>query len=170
MKNFYQDNEDIQLSFKHLNWQRIVSLHELDFKDSERYVYAPENIDDAVDNYQRVLNVLGEIAAEYIAPRSEEVDLSGSSFEEGKVSYAKGTSDSLKILAKSDLMGMTLPRKYGGLNFPSIVFTMANEIIARADASLQNLFGLQGTGEIINAFASEELKDTYLPLFSQGKV
>ena len=170
MKNFYQDNEDIQLSFKHLNWQRIVSLHELDFKDSERYTYAPENTDDAVDNYQRVLNVLGEIAAEYIAPRSEEVDLSGASFEEGKVSYAKGTSDSLKILAKSDLMGMTLPRKYGGLNFPSIVFTMANEIIARADASLQNLFGLQGTGEIINAFASEELKDNYLPLFSQGKV
>ena len=170
MKNFYQDNEDIRLSFRHLNWQRIVSLHELDFKDSERYAYAPENTDDAVDNYQRVLNVLGEIAAEYIAPRSEEVDLSGPSFEEGKVSYAKGTRDSLKLLAKSDLMGMTLPRKYGGLNFPSIVFTMANEIIARADASLQNLFGLQGIGEIINAFASEELKDNYLPLFSQGKV
>jgi hypothetical protein len=100
VKNFYQDNEDIQLSFKHLNWQRIVSLHERDFKDSERYAYAPENTDDAVDNYQRVLNVLGEIAAEYIAPRSEEVDLSGASLEEGTVSYAKGTSDSLKILAK----------------------------------------------------------------------
>ena len=129
MKNFYQDNEDIQLSFKHLNWQRIVSLHELDFKDSARYVYAPENTDDAVDNYQRVLNVLGEIAAEYIAPRSEEVDLSGASFEEGKVSYAKGTSDSLKILAKSDLMGMTLPRKYGGLNFPTVIYAMAIELV-----------------------------------------
>jgi alkylation response protein AidB-like acyl-CoA dehydrogenase len=117
-----------------------------------------------------VLAVLGEIAAEYSAPRSEEVDCTGSSFEGGKVSYAKGISDSLRLLAKSDLMGMTLPRKYGGLNFPAIVFTLAQEIIARADASLQNLFGLQGVAEIINAFASQELKDTYLPLFSRGKV
>lgn len=170
MKNFYQDNEDIQFFFKHLDWGRIASLHELDFKDSEHCDYAPENLADAVDNYQRVLNVVGEIAAEYIAPRSEEVDLNGTSFEGGRVSYAKGISDSLKLLAKSDLMGMTLPRKYGGLNFPSIVFTMANEIISRADASLQNLFGLQGIGEMISAFASEELKDKYLPLFTQGKV
>jgi alkylation response protein AidB-like acyl-CoA dehydrogenase len=153
VKNFYQDNEDIQFFFKYLDWQRIVTLHELDFEDKEQYEYAPENSVDAVDSYERVLNVLGEIAAEYIAPRSEEVDLNGASFEAGKVSYTKGTSDSLNLLAKSDLMGMTLPRKYGGLNFPSIVFTMANEIIARADASLQNLFGLQGIGEMINAFA-----------------
>jgi len=170
VKNFYQDNEDIQFFFKHLDWSRIVNLHELDFKDKGRYDYAPENLADAVDNYERVLKVVGAIAAEYSAPRSEEVDLSGTSFKEGKVSYAKGISESLQILAKSDLMGMTLPRNYGGLNFPNIVFTMANEIIARADASLQNLFGLQGIGELINAFASEELKDKYLPLFGQGKV
>ena len=170
VENFYQDNEDIQFFFKHLDWQRIVTLHEQDFKDREHYDYATENTEDAVDSYQRVLQVLGEIAAEYSAPRSEEVDLSGTSFEGGRVSYANGISDSLKLLAKSDLMGMTLPRKYGGLNLPNIVFTMANEIIARADASLQNLFGLQGIAEIINAFASEELKDKYLPLFTQGKV
>lgn len=170
MKNFYQDNEDIQLLFKHLNWQRIVTLQEMYFKDRGYYDYAPENTADAVDSYEKVLKVLGEIAAEFSAPRSEEVDLNGTSFEGGRVSYAKGISDSLELLAKSDLMGMTLPRKYGGLNLPSIIFTMANEIIARADASLQNLFGLQGVGEIINAFASEELKDKYLPLFSQGKV
>ena len=170
MKNFYLDNEDIQFFFNYLDWQRIVTLHEQDFKDRGHYAYAPEDSVDAVDNYKRVLKVLGKVAAEYIAPRSEEVDLSGASCEEGKVSYARGTGDSLKLLAKSDLMGMTLPRQYGGLYFPSIIFTMANEIISRADASLQNLFGLQGIGEIINAFASEELKDKYLPLFSQGKV
>jgi alkylation response protein AidB-like acyl-CoA dehydrogenase len=170
MENFYQDNEDIQFFFKHLDWSGIVNLQELDFKDKERYDYAPEDLADAVDNYDRVLKVVGEIAAEYSAPRSEQVDLNGTSFEEGKVSYATGISESLQILAKSDLMGMTLPRKYGGLNFPTIIFAMANEIIARADASLQNLFGLQGIAEVINAFASEELKDKYLPMFSQGKV
>lgn len=170
MENFYQDNEDIQFFFKHLDWSGIVNLQELDFKDRERYDYAPEDLADAVDNYDRVLKVVGEIAAEYSAPRSEQVDLNGTSFEEGKVSYATGISESLQILAKSDLMGMTLPRKYGGLNFPTIIFAMANEIIARADASLQNLFGLQGIAEVINAFASEELKDKYLPMFSQGKV
>jgi len=170
VENFFLDNEDIQFFFKHLDWQRVVALQEQDFKDKDHYEYAPDNTEDAVDSYQRVLQVIGEIAAEYSAPRSKEVDLSGTSFEAGRVSYANGISDSLKLLAKSDLMGMTLPRKYGGLNFPNIVFTMANEIIARADASLQNLFGLQGIAEIINAFASEELKDKYLPLFAQGKV
>ena len=170
MNNFYQDNEDIQFLFDHLNWSRIVSLYELDFEDKARYDHAPENVDDAVDNYRRVLNVVGEIAAVYCAPRSEQVDREGTSFEGGTVSYAKGISDSLSLLAKSDLMGMTLPRKYGGLHFPGTVFAMANELIARADASLQNLFGLQGIGELIHAFASEELKDKYLPLFSQGTV
>ncbi|MBW2554781.1 MAG: acyl-CoA dehydrogenase family protein [Deltaproteobacteria bacterium] len=170
MKNFYQDNDDIQFLFENLDWPRTVPLHELDFEDKALYDYAPEDLDDAVDNYRRVLNVVGEIAAEYSAPRSEQVDLEGTSFKGGEVSYAKGISDSLNLLAKSDLMGMTLPRKYGGLNFPATVFAMSNEIIARADASLQNLFGLQGIGELINVFASEELKDKYLPLFSQGKV
>ena len=170
MENFYKDNDDIRFFMEYLNWSRIVPLHEMDFKDREHHDYAPESTEDAVDTYRRVLDVLGEIAAEYIAPRSEQVDLIGNTLEGGRVSYARGTSDALTLLARSDLMGMTLPRKYGGLNLPSIIFTMANEIISRADASLQNLFGLQGVAEIINAFAGEELKEKYLPLFSQGKV
>ncbi|MDX1778574.1 MAG: acyl-CoA dehydrogenase family protein, partial [Thermodesulfobacteriota bacterium] len=153
-----------------LGWSAIVPLHELDFKDSTQYDYAPDSTPDAVDNYKRVLSVLGEIAGEYCAPRSEEVDLNGASFDGRKVTYARGTSEALKLFAQSDLMGMTLPRKYGGLNFPAVIFTMAQEIISRADASLQNLFGLQGVAEIIHAFASQELQEKYLPLFSQGKV
>ena len=170
MKNFYLDNEDIQFFTEHLDWSTIVPLHELDFKDRDNCDYAPEDTSDAVDSYKRVLTALGEIAAEYCAPRSEEVDLSGASCDGGKVTYATGTSEALKLLAQSDLMGMTLPRKYGGLNFPAVVFTMAQEIIARSDASLQNLFGLQGVAEIIHAFASKELQDKYLPLFAQGMV
>jgi hypothetical protein len=170
VNNFFKDNEDIKLIFKHLDWSRIVTLFELDFKERTRYDYAPENVTDAVDNYSRVLSVIGELAAEFIAPRSKEVDLQGASCEEGRVSYARGSADALELLAKSDLMGMTLPRKYGGLNFPGIVFTIANELISRADGSMQNLFGLQGIAEIINAFATEDLKEKYLPLFAQGKV
>jgi alkylation response protein AidB-like acyl-CoA dehydrogenase len=170
VNNFYLDNEDIQFFTEHLDWPTIVSLHELDFKDRKHYDYAPDNTSDAVDSYRRVLTVLGEIAGEYCAPRSEEVDLSGASCDGGKVTYARGTSEALKLLAQSDLMGMTLPRKYGGLNFPAVVFTMAQEIIARSDASLQNLFGLQGVAEIIHAFAGEDLQDKYLPLFSRGEV
>lgn len=170
MKNFFHDNQDIRLFCNHFDWPKIVDLYEPGFAEKELYDYAPENTDDAVDSYRRVLAVLGAIAAELSAPRSEAVDLDGSSFDGTTVSYAGGTSDSLRVFARSDLMGMTLPRRYGGLNFPSIVFTMAQEIVARADASLQNLFGLQGVAEIIHAFATEELKDRYLPLFSQGKV
>lgn len=170
MKNFYLDNQDLKFLFTHLDWPGIVSLQELDFKEQECCDYAPESREDAVDNYERVLAVLGEIASQYSAPRSEEVDRAGSVFEGGKVSYARGIGDALNLLAGCDLMGMTLPRKYGGLNFPAVVFTMAQEIVARADASLQNLFGLQGVAEIINAFASQEIKDTYLPRFSRGEV
>lgn len=170
MNNFFKDNEDIQLIFKHLDWSRIVTLFELDFKERARYDYAPENVADAVDNYERVLSIIGELAAEFIAPHSKAVDLEGATLEGGKVSYAKGHQETLELLAKSDLMGITLPRKYGGLNFPGIVFTIANELISRADGSMQNLFGLQGIAEIINAFATEDLKEKYLPLFAQGKV
>jgi len=170
VKNYYLDNEDILFFTEQVDWSTLIPLHELGFRDRDHYDYAPQSTADAVDSYKRVLSVLGEIAAEHCAPRSEGVDASGASFDGGKVTYATGTREALKLLAQGDLMGMTLPRKYGGLNFPTVVFTMAQEIIARADASLQNLFGLQGVAEILHAFASEELQDTYLPLFSQGKV
>ena len=108
MKNFYLDNEDIQFFSEHLDWSAIVPLHELDFKDRDTYDYAPDSTSDAVDSYKRVLTVLGEIAAEYCAPRSEANDLSGVSFNGGAVTYATGTSEALKLLAQSDLMGRSL--------------------------------------------------------------
>ncbi|MBP1721552.1 MAG: Acyl-CoA dehydrogenase [Deltaproteobacteria bacterium] len=170
MKNFFQDNADIRFFFSHFDWPKIVNLYEPGFSEVSLYDYAPADAADAVDSYRRVLSVLGEIAAERSAPRGEGVDLAGSSFDGQRVAYAPGTGDSLEAFAKADLMGMTLPRRYGGLNFPAIIFTMAQEIVARADASLQNLFGLQGVAEIIHAFADEELKNKYLPLFCRGEV
>ncbi len=170
MKNFFQDNADIQFFFNHCDWPKIVNLCEPGFSDAAHHDYAPEDVPDAVDSYRRVLSLLGEIAAERIAPRSDEVDLSGCSFDGHRVAYAPGTGDSLKAFVQADLMGMTLPRCYGGLNFPAIIFTMAQEIVARADAGLQNLFGLQGVAEIIHAFADEEIKEKYLPRFCRGEV
>jgi len=170
MPNFFEDNEDILFHFANADLAAIAAVQEDGFKEFGVYDYAPRDADDAVDSYRRVLSVLGELAADYIAPRAEDVDREGSHLVDGKVCYARGLAESLDMLAKAGVMGFTLPRKYGGLNFPSLVYTMAIEIVSRADASLMNIFGLQGIAETINAFADEETKGEYLPLFADGRV
>jgi len=170
MANFFLDNEDILFHFSNTDLEGLASLQEDGFKDASLFDYAPANAPEAVDGYRRTLEVVGEVAANIIAPRSEEVDREGNVLEGGKVRYARGMAESLKVLSRADLMGFTLPRRFGGLNFPNLIYTMAIEIVSRADASLMNIFGLQGIADTINAFASEELKAKYLPLFAAGKV
>jgi len=170
MANFFLDNEDILFHFSNTDLEGLASLQEDGFKDASLFDYAPANAPEAVDGYRRTLEVVGEVAANIIAPRSEEVDREGNVLEGGKVRYARGIAESLKVLSRADLMGFTLPRRFGGLNFPNLIYTMAIEIVSRADASLMNIFGLQGIADTINAFASEELKAKYLPLFAAGKV
>jgi len=170
MANFYGDNDDIRFSFKTLDLATVATLQELGFREKDEYDYAPKDAEDAVDSYDRVLDVVGEIAGDFIAPRSEDIDREGNVLENGKVRYATGIRESLDMLAKADLMGFTLPRKYGGLNFPNIIYTMAIEIVSRADASIMNIFGLQGIAETINMFASDELKAKYLPRFAAGEI
>lgn len=170
MANYFADNEDIQFLFKHIDLATIADLQEDGYKDKELYDYAPHDAADAIDNYWRVLEVVGEIAGEFVAPRSEQIDREGNTWVDGRVIYSKGLSECIEELAKADLMGFTLPRRFGGLNMPNLIYTMAIEIISRADASLMNIFGLQGIAETINAFASEELKARYLPLFAAGKI
>jgi len=170
MPNFFEDNEDIKFHLETRDLQEIIRLQEQDFKESKVFPYAPEDAADAMDNYRRVLHLLGEIAGEFIEPRAEEIDLEGSTLVNGKVIYSKGIAEALKRLAQADLMGFLLPRKYGGLNFPTTIYAMAIEIISRADASLMNIFGLQSIAETINDYASEELKEKYLPKFASGEV
>ena len=171
MANFYEDNQDIKFHFHTLDLGHIAWLQEEGFRDAGHYDYAPRDEADAVDGYEQVLRVVGDICAEFIAPRAESVDREGSVLrEDGRVSYADGLRESLAVLAQADLMGFTLPRRFGGLNFPTIVYTMAIEMVSQADASLMNVFGLQGIAETINAFASEELKQEYLPRFSAGEI
>jgi hypothetical protein len=170
MPNFYTDNPDIRFYLKNMDLSEIIRLRENGFRERELYDYAPSDEADALDNYDRVLSLLGEIAGERIAMRAPEVDKEGTHFENGKVTYAVGIAKDIDELAQADLMGFTLPRKYGGLNLPSVAYTMGIEMVSRADASLMTVFGLQDIAETINAFADDEIKNKYLPLFCKGTV
>ena len=168
MPNFYDDNEGIQHLLKHPEMTRIAELKE-DYFQGDDSPYAPEDAEDALDNYERVLQVVGEIAGDFIDPRAAEVDEEGVALINGEVRYAKGMAEAMERMSKADLMGFTLPRKYGGLNLPHTLYTAANEIVSRADASLSNLFGLQDISETILDYGDESQKDRYLSQFASGE-
>ena len=169
MPNFFTDNKDLVFQLENMDLEDIVKLTENDYADAGQYDYAPKDYNDAKDSYKKVLEIAGDLAGNIIAPLAPEVDEEGAQFKDGVVTYAKGTQEALKRLAQADLMGFTLPRKYGGLNMPMSVYTMSIEMISRADASLMNLYGLQDIGETIHKFGNEEQKDEFLPQFAEGK-
>jgi hypothetical protein len=170
MANFYRDNSDIQFLFRHINLRNLAQVAEDNFKFSGEFDYAPADAEEAVQNYDMVLDSLGQLSGDFIAPRAEAVDKEGNVLNpDGSVTYAKGITESLEKLAKAEVMGFILPYRFGGLNFPNLIYSMAIEIVSRADASLMNIFGLQGIAETINAFASEEIKQKYLYDFAAGK-
>jgi alkylation response protein AidB-like acyl-CoA dehydrogenase len=169
MPNFFTDNADLIFQFENLNIQEITEILEDGYQEQKKYNYAPRDYNDAIDNYRQILEIIGEITANYIVPRAGEVDDAGSTLQDGTVLYAKGTQEALEKLSQAELMGMTIPRKYGGLNFPTTVYTMAIEMVSRADASLMNIFGLQDIAETISKFGSPEQKDEFLPGFASGE-
>jgi len=171
--NFFLDNEDILFLLKHLDVAELARIQEDDFAEgrSDTFDYAPVDAGDAIDNYHRILEIVGEVAAETIAPNAEKVDEEGNTLnDDGTVTLHPLVQENLRRLNQADLMGFTLPRKYGGLNCPNLVYTIASEIVSRADASLTNLFGLQGIAETVYAFANDEIRDEVLPRFSRGEV
>ena len=167
--NFFLDNKDLEFTLRNLDLADVARMREDNYKNAEKFENAPENFEDALDNYFRALKVIGEVAAERIAPRAREVDLNGAQFVDGKVIYDPLTVKNLDELAKAGLMGVMLGHEYNGLNFPSSVYTMMTEIVSRADASLQNIFGLQDIAETINFFGNDEQKAKYLPGFASGE-
>lgn len=170
MPNYFDDNADIRFRFNTMKLAEVAEIMEDGFKYGDEFDYAPRDAEDAIDNYRRVLSSLGELCAEFIEPRAEDVDRVGATLnDDGSVAYAPGTAESLEKLAKADLMGCTLPYRFGGLNFPNVIYTIATELVARADASLMNLFGLQGIADTINAYAGEEIRQQYLPGFAEGR-
>jgi len=168
--NFYRDNPDILFHMENMDISQVIKLKEDNFAEKEECSYAPKDIEDAMDNYDRILEIVGEIAGGFIAGRAPEVDQAGAKFENGEVTYAKGTVEALDRLKKADLMGFTLPRKYGGINVPKTIYSIAIEVIARADASLMNIFGLQEIADTIYHFGSEDQRRRFLPRFTTGEV
>jgi len=168
MPNFYDDNEDIQHQIQNPEMARIARLRENEFQGDDS-PYAPEDTEDALDNYQGALRIVGEIAGDFVDPRATEVDEEGPTLEDGEVTYATGMAAAMERLKKADLMGFTLPRKYGGLNMPATVYTAANEIVSRSDASLSNMFGLQDIAETILDYGDDDQRDRYLPDFTTGE-
>ena len=143
MPNFYKENDDIQFHFKNLELDWIIDLKESNFADKGKFDYAPKSKSDAIDSYDRILNIVGDISGNIIEPLAAESDEEGAHYENGNVTYAKGTQLALDALTKADLMGFTLPRKYGGLNCPVTIYAIAIELVSRAEAGLMNIFGLQ---------------------------
>ena len=149
--------------------KRIIELKERNFADAKLYDYAPQDTEDALDSYRRVLDIVGEVCGEVIAANAESVDHEGPRVVNDHVEYASGTVKNIEALIEAGLGGMTLPRKYDGLNMPVTCFAMANEMVARADAGFENIWGLRDCAETINEFASEEIKMKFLPRVSAGE-
>lgn len=166
--NFYTDNENLSFYLHHPEMEQVVAVKEKNYAEAGVHPEAPANAEEAVEQYDMVMRLLGDIAGDVIAPNAEEVDHVGPSLVDGHVEYAPGTRRNLDALIQSGLYGMALERKYNGLNFPRVVEVMAAEMIARADVGFATIWGLQDCAETIQHFASEELKDKYLPRIYQG--
>ncbi len=170
MDNFFKDTPDFKFHLENPIVEKIIKLKERNFIESESYDYAPINHEDAIDSYEKVLNIVGDICAKTISANAESVDIEGPKIKNNEVVYAKGTSENYNALHKAGLIGMSLPRKYGGLNFPLLPYVIAGEMIARADAGFANIWGLQDCAETIHEFGSEEQKDKYLPRFNRDGI
>ena len=168
MANFFLDNKDLQYHLGHPMMRKVVELKERGYAEKEIYDYAPQNFEDAMDSFQRVMSITGQVCGDVIAANAESVDTEGPRVENDRVVYASGTVKNVQAVSDAGLNGLTLPRRFGGLNFPLTCFVMANEMVARADASFENIWGLQDCAETLNEFATEEQKMNYLTQVCQG--
>ena len=170
MANYYNDNEKIKFEVgQNALMQRIVALKERDFADKGQYDYAPEDYEDAMDSYSRVLDIVGEVTADVVAPNAEAVDAEGPHCEGDRVRYAEKTVENLDTMTKAGMNGMTMPRRYGGLNLPVTVYTAANEIVSTGDASFENIWSLQDCIETLYCFGNEEQRRKYIPRVCAGE-
>ncbi len=168
MANFYTDTKDLKFHLNHPLMKKIIDLKENNYVDKDKYDYAPADFEDALDSYDKVLEIVGDICGNTIAENAESVDQEGPKVVDGHVEYARGTAENHEALAKAGLIGMSLPRKYNGLNFSMVPYVMAAELVSRADAGFSNIWGLQDCAETINEFASDDMKEEYLPKFNAG--
>ena len=169
MANFYLDNPSMKHHLHHPLMKRIVELKERNYRDKDVCDYAPIDFEDAMDSYEKVLEIVGEICGDIIAPNAESVDHDGPTVKDGRVSYAAGTKQNLDAVVKAGLMGVAMPRRYTGLNFPIVPYIMAADLVSRADAGFENLWGLQDCAETLYEFGNEEQRQKYIPRICAGE-
>ena len=169
MANYYTDHPEFDFYLNHPEMKRVVELKERNFADKDKYEDAPVDFNDAIENYKRVLDITGDIAANIIEPNSEDVDLEGPHLVDGRMHYASKTYDNLKATRQAGLWGISMPRRYNGLNLPITPYSMASEIVSCADAGFQNIWSLQDCIETLYEFGSEEQRQKYIPRVCAGE-
>ena len=169
MANYYSDHPELEFHLSHPLMKRVVELKEKGYADAKQFEDAPVNYEDAIENYKQILDITGDIAANVIEPNSESVDIEGPHLENKRMIYASKTFENLDVTRKAGLWGISMPRKYGGLNLPNITFSMLSEIISAADAGFQNIWSLQSCIDTLYEFGSEEQREKYIPRICEGE-
>src|SRR5574344_2032288 len=169
MANLYKDNPQLAFHLNNPMMKRIVELKEHDYRDKDEFDEAPVDLQDAIENYDRVLEITGDICANVVAPNAEDVDAEGPHHADGHVTYASKTIENYKNMVEAGLCGMSMPRKYNGLNFPITPYTMCSEMVSTADASFQNIWSLQDCIETLYEFGDEEQRRRYIPRVCAGE-
>ena len=169
MANYYSDHPEIEFHLNHPLMKRVVDLKERNYAEKDQFEDAPVNYEDAIENYERLLDITGDVAGNIIEPNSESVDQEGPHLENGRMIYASKTFENLEATRKAGLWGLSMPRRYGGLNLPNAVFSMASEIISAADAGFQNIWSLQSCIDTLYEFGSEEQRQKYIPRICAGE-
>ena len=169
MANYYTDHPEIAFHLNHPLMKRIVDLKERNYEDKDKFEDAPVNYDDAIENYKRILDICGDVAANILEPNSEAVDQEGPHLENGRMIYASKTFENIDATRKAGLHGVSMPRRYGGLNLPNTVFSMLSELIAAADAGFQNIWSLQSCIDTLYEFGNEEQRQKFIPRVCAGE-
>ena len=169
MANYYTDHPEIAFHLDHPLMKRLVELKEKNYVDAATHADAPVDYEDAIENYRRILDITGDVAANVIEPNSESVDLEGPHLENGRMIYASKTFENLDVTRKAGLYGVSMPRRYGGLNLPMVIFSMMSEVISASDAGFQNIWSLQSCIDTLYEFANEEQRQKYIPRVCAGE-
>ena len=169
MANYYTDQPEIAFHLEHPLMKRIVELKERNYADKDKYEEAPVNYEDAIENYKRILDITGDVAANIIEPNSESVDLEGPHLIDNRMHYASKTYENLDATRKAGLWGVSMPRQYGGLNLPNVVFSMLSEMISSADGGFQNIWSLQSCIDTLYEFGNDEQRAKYIPRICNGE-
>lgn len=169
MANYYTDNKSLKYHLEHPLMEKIVALREEEYAQKDKFDYAPIDFSDAMDSYNKVLEIVGEICGDIVAPNAESIDAEGPQVIDGHVKYARGTQENLDALIKAGLIGITLPREFGGLNFSIVPYTMAADLVSRADAGFVNIWGLQDCAETVHEFADADQQARFLPRVCKGE-